>query len=348
MPLEVTHNNLCHNCGHKLSAEASFCDQCGQARIEARLNFWKLLKDFVNNIFNLDGRLFRSLRHMWRPAFLAKEYVNGKRKSYVNPIRFFLLMLVLLFFLLKNSLNSELFDQGTMKAIQKVEQKELAEIYDTTICNYFPDIDIEAQQKFRSELFNEAEKKSPRIFVGGTFLGYNLKEYDVTRDDAYSMDIDSLFNKYQLTNWYDQLFIRQLIKIDKDRSGSASYFISKLIWGVILYIFLLAGLMKILYIRNNFYYLEHLIVIILYTAKALLVINIILLIQLGSFEIPLWNYIVLAIYGSILLYFFFTLKKYYEQGFIKTFIKSSIIGFSCFYILLISVMFVSIISLALL
>ena len=345
--MEVNSNHPCHNCGNEISERATFCESCGQAKVESRLNIWKLFKDFISNIFNLDGRLFRSIKHMWRPAFLAKEYINGRRKSYVNPIRFFLLMLVILFFLLNNLLNSDSIEKGELRAMTTVEHKKIAKIYDTAVYSIIPDIDTVQHRLLREKLFDRAKYKSPYIFTGGTFLAWDLKSYEVTRYDAYSMELDSLFEKYQLTKWYDKLFIQQLIKVDKNRIGSVSYIINKLIWGVILYTFLVALFMKLVYIRNNFYYVEHLILVILYIAKVMLLTNLVLLIQLGAFEIPYWNYILFVIYFVIGTYFLFTLLRFYEQGFIKTFIKSSIISFASIYILIFSVTLVSLISLAL-
>lgn len=331
-----------------MSSNAKFCEGCGQAKLEARLNIIQLFKDFITNIFNLDGRLFRSIRHIWKPAFLAKEYISGKRKSYVNPIRFFLAMLVLLFFLLNNALNKEAFDEGTMNAISTMQQKKFAANYDSTICLVSPNISVDKELEMRNSIFGTVTEKSPKLFPGGNIMWWKIKKYEVTRNDVYSMSTDSLFTKYNLTKWYDQLFIRQLIKIDKDRSGSASYFISKLIWGVIVFIFLIALFMKLVYIRNLYYYVEHLIVVILYSAKTLLLLNLVQLIQLIEINIPYWNTLVAPIYLSTGIYFFFTLKRYYGQGIFKTIVKSVIIYIVGIYIFIFSVLLVSLISLAVL
>ena len=283
---------------------------------------------------------------MWRPAFLALEYTKGKRRSYVNPIRFFLVMLVLLFFLLNHSMNTEAFDKGTMNAISDVEQKKYVENYDTSICVLAPDLSIVKELKLRDQLFGKVKEKSPKIFSGGNIMFWKIKDYDVTRHDAYTMDIDSLFAKYNLTKWYDQLFIRQMIKVDKDRSGSASYFVSKLIWGVTVFIFFIALFMKLLYIRHVYYYVEHLIVAILYSAKMLLLLNLVFLIQVLELNIPFWDIITAVIYLSTCFYLFFTLKKYYQQGIFKTIIKSIIIYVVGLNIFVFSVVVVSLISLA--
>ena len=103
-------------------------------KINSRLNNIDLFKDFITHISNLDGRLFKSIRHLWKPVYLAKEYIARRRKTYVNPIRFILVMLVLLFFLLNRKINSIEFDKGTIDGISIVHQKKFAANYDSTLC----------------------------------------------------------------------------------------------------------------------------------------------------------------------------------------------------------------------
>lgn len=329
-----------------MSLQADFCESCGQKKMREGLNIIDLFKDFITNIFNLDGRLFRSIKHLWKPAFLAKEYIGGRRKSYVNPIRFFIVMLVSLFFLLNNSMNNEAFDEGTMNTITAVQQKKLVQVYDSTVCLITPDMSVDDEQELRNQIFGEVKERSPKIWISGNILGWKIKEYEVTRHDAYSMDIDSLFTKYELTEWYDQLFVKQLIKVDKDRSGSVSYFVSKLIWGVTICLFLIALVMKLLYIRQFYYYVEHLIVIILFSAKILILVNLILLVHIIDLNIPYLNTITSILYLFMIVYFFLTIKSYYKQGILKTFVKSTLILTLGINIFILSVLLVSLISLA--
>lgn len=245
-------------------------------------------------------------------------------------------------------MNNEKFDEGTMNAIATVEQKKLVQIYDTTICLVTPDMSIEDEQELRNKIFGDIKEKSPKIWIGGNFIGWKIKDYEVTRYDAYSMDIDSIFTKYNLTTWYDQLFVKQLIKVDKDRSGSASYFVSKLIWGVTICLFLMALIMKLFYIRHFYYYVEHLIVLILFSAKMLILVNLTLLVTLFELNIPFSHIITPILYLVMILYFGLTIKSYYGQGIIKTIIKSIAIFIASIYIFILSVTLVSLVSLALL
>jgi hypothetical protein len=61
------------------------------------------LKDIfaeVGDIVNLDSRIFRSVPpFLFKPGFLTREYLAGKRKKYMSPFRLYLLLSLLFFFL---------------------------------------------------------------------------------------------------------------------------------------------------------------------------------------------------------------------------------------------------------
>ena len=64
--------------------------------------FTELVKDFFDNIFSLDSRLFQTLKFLIiRPGFLTNEYWSGKRITYLPPFRLYLLASIL-FFLIPN------------------------------------------------------------------------------------------------------------------------------------------------------------------------------------------------------------------------------------------------------
>jgi hypothetical protein len=54
----------------------------------------------VGDIVNLDSRIFRSIPpFLFKPGFLTREYLAGKRKKYMSPFRLYILMSLLFFFL---------------------------------------------------------------------------------------------------------------------------------------------------------------------------------------------------------------------------------------------------------
>lgn len=344
--MNTTSNTTCLNCNLPMSGNAKYCENCGQPERESRLSISKLFFDLISNIFNLDGRLFKSIKHMWRPAFLAQEFIAGRRRSYVNPIRFLIVMLVILFFLLNRTVNVAPIDIGTDKALKKVERKRLAALYDSSIYLIVDPIDTISVDSLRKSIFIDIDDGSELLLPAGNIINYKFEGYEVTRDDAYSMNIDSLFKKYQLTSWKDKLIVKQILKVDKNRSQGISFIIGNLIWGIIITIFLMALLMKLLYIRSVYYYVEHLIVVVLYSAKLYAVLNILLLLQQALGESKYWNMAMTGIFILFTVYFYFTLKAYYKQGIIKTIIKMAIISFATMYIMVITMFVVLLISMA--
>ena len=97
MPLSQIERKLCKNCNYELVG--LYCSECGQKNIES-FTFSKLVKDFLDNIFSLDSRLFQTLKFLIiRPGFLTNEYWSVKRITYLPPFRLYLLTSILFFFI---------------------------------------------------------------------------------------------------------------------------------------------------------------------------------------------------------------------------------------------------------
>ena len=90
----------CKNCNQSLDIKDKFCSECGQKNI-SKLNIKFVFGEVFQTIFNIDSKAIRSLRFLiFKPGFLTKEYVEGKRVSYLAPIRIYLVLSFLYFFLI--------------------------------------------------------------------------------------------------------------------------------------------------------------------------------------------------------------------------------------------------------
>lgn len=86
----------CRNCG--ASAPGAYCPACGQETRLALPTVRELMRDAAGRLVAVDGRLWRTLcLLMFRPGFLTREYLDGRRKRYVRPARLFFVMSLLLF-----------------------------------------------------------------------------------------------------------------------------------------------------------------------------------------------------------------------------------------------------------
>jgi len=65
------------------------CDHCNKAIRTERLSLGFLIKDALNNIFNLERGLFFTIWSLLKqPGEVCREFVSGNRFKYMNPFRF--------------------------------------------------------------------------------------------------------------------------------------------------------------------------------------------------------------------------------------------------------------------
>ena len=85
----------CPSCGH--AVDGAYCAHCGEEVLDpSKLTLRHFITHtLVNEIFNFDGKIWRTLRLLlFRPGFLALEYSAGRRRPYVNPLRVLIVTLV--------------------------------------------------------------------------------------------------------------------------------------------------------------------------------------------------------------------------------------------------------------
>ena len=79
----------CLNCGTPVTDK--FCSHCGQKREVKRLN-WKSLVEEIHYWYNLENGFFNTVFELAiRPGRLYKNYLDGKRKRYYEPVSFLLI-----------------------------------------------------------------------------------------------------------------------------------------------------------------------------------------------------------------------------------------------------------------
>lgn len=91
--------STCQNCGCLLDRNFNFCPECGQENDDKNVSFGIVFREFMDTFFALDGSFFRTLKpFVSNPGYLTIQYNSGKRKSYANPIRLYLIISVFYFF----------------------------------------------------------------------------------------------------------------------------------------------------------------------------------------------------------------------------------------------------------
>src|SRR6266850_3512005 len=87
---DVAGSSACYNCGTPLTGP--FCASCGQKARPLDPTVHDFLHDFSHEMLHVDGRIFRSIRKLLiSPGFLTREQFQGRRASWISPIRLYLI-----------------------------------------------------------------------------------------------------------------------------------------------------------------------------------------------------------------------------------------------------------------
>jgi hypothetical protein len=113
----------CLNCG--ATVEERYCTRCGQENVEPKESVGHLIGHFFADITHFDSKIFTTLKDLiWRPGFLTREYVEGRRAAYLNPIRMYIFISAIFFVaLFAENRESEDQPQGDMRAVNVFRQQ---------------------------------------------------------------------------------------------------------------------------------------------------------------------------------------------------------------------------------
>lgn len=118
-------DGICRNCGADLVGE--FCHQCGQSARSLRRPFWTLVKESVETLFVMDGRVAQTLPAlMVFPGRVSRDYLDGRRARFIPPFRLYVFASLIFFVLLPLTLGQGIgFDPslgGIDTAREQLEQ----------------------------------------------------------------------------------------------------------------------------------------------------------------------------------------------------------------------------------
>ena len=326
----------CLNCEKKISKKDKFCGHCGQKTAHSTLSLWSIIATFFSNLFNIEAKVWRTLRDIWIPSKLTKAFVQGKRIGYYNPLRIFLIVLFAFFtlFLLQVKEDIDNLNQINKQQEKKVWAEKLALQFDSLAAVSSMPPDTLATFK---ELLFEIKKKSidsSVLLIEEDKIVLNkpiVKQNDIERDtiidkrgkfsfegnDLFVLSDKELLKKYSDGDHLKDVVMLQMQKVLKNLSSSVKFFIGNGTWAIIAVLLLMAGLFKLLYIRHNYLYAEHFIFHLYgHTRMLLLALFGMLTWHLGfkiSWTMP-W-----VIIG--LIYLYVSMLMYYKQPKTKTFMK---------------------------
>lgn len=340
-------DKTCLNCNHVVAG--SFCPNCGQENTESRKTFHHLFIHFFEDLTHYENAFWKTIKNLLlRPASLTKEYLSGKRLSYLAPVRLYIFISFVTFFLI-SLLPSNIAEEikADEARTEKKQTKAAGGLVKFTESNEIEDtINISPQELKLKSLLNEG-KLSKKEY--DTLLDYTQKSEDKQKVDfafggkkyksIKQMDSLQKFGKDKLNPvsfWFAKKLMKVTQKKDSDEIIPAfiESFKHNIPKALFVYMPLFAFLLWLFYDKKKWYYFDHGIFTLHYFSFMLLIILIsTFLIQFiylfgknGVTEtidislnliIPFW----------FIYYFYRASKNFYQGTRITSFIKSSLLLF---------------------
>lgn len=95
----IRKDKTCLNCRHVV--EQKYCPNCGQENTDSRKTFHHLFVHFFEDLTHYENAFWKTIRNLlFKPATLTKEYLSGKRLSYLAPVRLYIFISFITFLMI--------------------------------------------------------------------------------------------------------------------------------------------------------------------------------------------------------------------------------------------------------
>jgi len=270
---------LCLNCGTPLTDK--YCAHCGQRNLPMRQTLSELVVNFVSSFWSFESKFFKTCQYLlFKPGFLATEYCAGKRESYYHPARMYV-FISFVYFLLFTTLPEGDKDNDTNNF--NFGNNYSSGVFSLDSINY----------KSRTA-YDSAQQTLPKEKQHG-WLRKMVEYREIDLNQKYK-DRESDFQK------------------DFNEAFSNNY--SKVIF-FLLPVFAL--LLKLLYVRRDYFYSEHLVFSIYFYNFFFLAGSIYMLTDLIPWSWLSWIVIIVILW--IMVYMPIAMKRMYKQSWSKTIVK---------------------------
>ncbi|MEN8885335.1 MAG: DUF3667 domain-containing protein [Winogradskyella sp.] len=328
----------CQNCEQSHKENFEFCPHCGQ-KTNDELTIGVLFYNTISNYFSFDARFFKSFFPlMYKPGYLAKEFIKGKRLLYLHPAQMYLFIAVIFFFIFN------FYVRDSRTALYKNMQNVLAirteniESYKSKILH--DSLNVQSLLKpIRSNskalgldeedlkiIDSISKSKGAKNNLGTSFI-INEKEMDsllalgYTDEQMYTymgLEDDAGYFKRKIfvqgLKFYKTMGLGQIYQTFIDSIPIAMFFLLPIF----------AFLLKLLF-YNKGRYSHHLVFGFYYFSFLFTVFSIVLGINYWVWDIPNWIDVLIAL--STFIYLSIAIIKFYEQYWLLSLIKTGALTF---------------------
>ena len=339
-------DKTCLNCRYVV--DNRYCPNCGQENTDTRKTFVQLFVHFFEDLTHYENSFWKTIRNLiFKPASLTKEYLSGKRMSYLAPIRLYIFISFITFFLipiLQDSSNEEVVDVNQTAAKEIVLTPDTLKTTQDNLLNKKKltadmakkgNIDKESSELLQKEVGQRKEDENADDYMN---FGYRSVEH---------LDSIQKFGKAddKLSDW-EYWINKKMLLVKKGKTKQEineklmESFFRNIPKALFIYMPLFAIVLWLFESKKRWYYFDHSIFTLHYFSFLLLAS---LILELFNFFFECFNqfrivniisYIVESAIIIYMLYYFFPAHhRFYEQSRFKTIIKGVLIFFINMFIL---------------
>ncbi|WP_320168319.1 DUF3667 domain-containing protein [Mangrovibacterium marinum] len=300
LPIEELEPHDCPNCG--TTFQGYYCPNCGQSDTEFDRPFGFVFYNFMGDFFAFDSRFFQTFRYLLlKPGFLTSEFLEGRRQRYAPPFRIFIFLSFVLFLLLQLLTGRVLKDDVDWSP--KNEEQLVA----------VDSLSRQLGDHVVSDTVNQSSDiKADSLFTNGP-LESKLQILARSVDQKLQEETDPEEQESLLRMKYNLSSPRAL----------TNTFLKYLSWAFFLMLPVLAVLLSGFYWRRKLHFIRHL-VFSVHIHSFVFLLNILLVALSLIWHLPGWIFGLSILGGNV--YIYMALKRFYGQGYLKTFVKFLMLG----------------------
>tara|TARA_R110000868_G_scaffold30589_7_gene112973 strand:+ start:4039 stop:5172 length:1134 start_codon:yes stop_codon:yes gene_type:complete len=340
----------CKNCSHPLDISDKYCPNCSQINSNKKLSLNDFFNEFFASLISYDSKLLKTLGALlFRPGQITIDYIQGKRVRYTNPFRFLLSLSIIYFLLFSLNGNFSEMDQyvaSNSGNFFNVDSSSLINSIESSIQqqekqNIIKELDsLQLQQKIGHALKSRDSTilANPKIYFkeinNTSFIERFLKKSEffntiIKNEKLYIFKAAS--DKYAIENTLENKAsfngAKGFLKLTEQPGSFFNTIIARLPFVIFFFLPVFTLFIWLLYIRKKYNYTEHL--IFSFHNQSLLFILLIISVLIDTFFNINLSALLLLAFG---VYLFIAMRKFYMQGWFKTFVKFGILN-SIFFIL---------------
>lgn len=306
---KIRSDKTCLNCRYVV--ENKFCPNCGQENSDTRKTFHHLFIHFFEDLTHYENAFWRTIKNLlFKPAALTKEYLSGKRLSYLAPVRLYIFISFITFFIVAVFPSAE-------NPLESSAKKE------TTITT--KNKSLQSNKQKREQAAKANEDKDDILSFGYT----SVAQLDSIQKNGSAAE--------KLSDW--NYWLNRKIQIVKE-NNTQSEIIEKFVYSFsnnlpkVLFIFmpLFAFFLWLFHNKKKWYYFDHGIFTLHYFSFLLLLFLLLFLINKGIdaiIESTLLTFIQIMVntigIGWMLYYFYPAHHRFYRETRLISFIKTSVL-----------------------